>query len=134
MSLVKGSNASPFETRSGDLLTCYRMTNQKISCNCFDALGKCVVSTTIRYTHFHWLIYKLKKPWQEVAKTGLKWGCVRSFQEANTNGERIERANFIIIRLPKLSWGPVACKVHLKPMLKVNLLLIINVYPYSCSW
>ena len=40
LSLVKGSNASPFETRSGDLMTCYRLTNQKISCKCFGAVGK----------------------------------------------------------------------------------------------
>ena len=40
LSLVKGSNATPFETRSGDLMICYGLTDQKISCNCFGAMGK----------------------------------------------------------------------------------------------
>ena len=30
LSLVKGSNATPFEARSGDLLTCHQLTNQMI--------------------------------------------------------------------------------------------------------
>ena len=40
LSLVKESKATPFETRSGDLMTCYGLNNQKISCKCFGAMGK----------------------------------------------------------------------------------------------
>ena len=39
LSLVKGSNATPFKTRSDDLMTCSRLTNQKISCERFGAMG-----------------------------------------------------------------------------------------------
>ena len=81
LSLVKGFNATPFKTRSGDLMTCYRLTNQKISCKCFSAVAKRVLSTTVRYTHCNWLIYKLKRSRQEVTRTCLKRGCVRSFHE-----------------------------------------------------
>ena len=38
--VVKGSNPSPFKTCSGDLMTCYRLTNQEISCKYFGAVGK----------------------------------------------------------------------------------------------
>ena len=33
-------DATPFDTRSGDLMTCYRLTNPKISCKGFGAVGK----------------------------------------------------------------------------------------------
>ena len=102
LSLVKGSNTTPFETRSGDQMTCYRLTNQKISCKCFGALGKrmllSVVSTTIRYTHFHWLIYKLKRSRQEVTSTCHKPGCVRSFHKRQKQIES-EMKGLILIRL-----------------------------------
>ena len=39
LSLVKGSNTTPFKTRSGDLMTCSRLTNQNFSCECFGAVG-----------------------------------------------------------------------------------------------
>ena len=102
MSLVKGSNVTPFKTRSGDLMTCYRLTNQRISCKFFGAVAgeanvtECVESTKIRYTHFHWLIYKLKKSRQEVTRKCLQRGCVRSIlsRATKTNRERDERANF----------------------------------------
>ena len=29
----------PFKTRSGDLMTCIRLTDQKISCECLGAMG-----------------------------------------------------------------------------------------------
>ena len=85
LSFVKGSNATLFERRSGDLMTCYWQTNPKISCKCFGAVGNrmllSVLTTTIRYTRFHWLIYKLKRWWQEVTRTCHKLGCIRSFQQ-----------------------------------------------------
>ena len=73
-------------------MTCYRLTNQWISCKCLGAVGKvteCVVLTTIRYTHFHWLIYKLKSSRQQVIRMCLKRGCIRSFHERQKkqNGE-----------------------------------------------
>ena len=56
---------------------------------------ECVVSTTIRYTRFHWLIDNLKRSRQEVTRTCLERGCVRSFHKRQkTNEERDERANF----------------------------------------
>ena len=48
-----------------------------------------VVSTTIRYTHFHWLFYKLKRSRQEVTRTCLKRGCIRSFHERQKQTESI---------------------------------------------
>ena len=62
---------------------------------------ECVVSTTIRYTHFHWLIYKLKRSWQEVTRTCLKRGCVRSFHERQKQTES-EMKGLILIRLQHL--------------------------------
>ena len=59
---------------------------------------KCVVSTTIRYTHFHWLIYKLKRLRQWVTRTCLKRGCVRSFHERQKQRES-EMKGLILIRL-----------------------------------
>ena len=80
----------------------YRLTNQKISCKCFGAVGKrmllSVLSTTIRYTHFYWLIYKLKRSRQEVTRTCLKRGCVRSFHERQKQTES-EMKGLILIRL-----------------------------------
>ena len=61
-------------------------------------LTECVVLTTIRYTHFHWLIYKLKRSWQEVARTYLKRGCVRSFHDRQKQKES-EMKGLILIRL-----------------------------------
>ena len=94
--------------RSWKDLTCYRLTNHKISCKCFGAVGKrmlplsmstkCVVSTTIWYTHFHWLFYKLKRSWQEVTRTCLKRGCVRSFHERQKQ-KKSEMKGLILIRL-----------------------------------
>ena len=57
-----------------------------------------VVSTTIRYTHFHWLIYKLKKSRQEVTRTCFKRGCVRSFHERQKQ-TKSEMKGLILIRL-----------------------------------
>ena len=59
---------------------------------------ECVESTTIRYTHFHWLIYKLKRSRQEVTRTCLKRGCVRSFHERQKQTES-EMKGLILIRL-----------------------------------
>ena len=59
---------------------------------------ECVVSTTIRYTHFHRLIHKLKRSWQEVTRTSLKRGCVRSFNERQKQTES-EMKGLISIRL-----------------------------------
>ena len=83
-------------------MTCYRLTNQKISCKCFGAVGKrmllSVLSTTVRYTHCYWLIYKLKRSWQEVTRTCLRRGCVRSFHERQKQTES-ELKGLILIRL-----------------------------------
>ena len=59
----------------------------------------------LRYIHFHWLIYNLKRSWQEVTRTCLKRGCVRSFHKRQkTNGERNERANFNKIAMEVRTW------------------------------
>ena len=83
-------------------MTFYQLTNQKISCKCFGAVVKwmllSVVSTTIRYTRFHWLIYKLKRSWQEVTRTCLKRGCVRSFNERRKQ-TKSEKKGLILPRL-----------------------------------
>ena len=104
-------------------MTCYRLTNQKIPCKCFGAVGKwfvteCVVSTTIRYTHFHWLIYKLKRSRQEFTRSCLKRGCVRSFHERQKkSGERNERANFNrLLRWFKRSISLWCCKSNILSM------------------
>ena len=60
-----------------------------------------VVSTTIRYTYFHWLIYKLKRSWQKVIRTCHKRGCVRSFHERQKQTES-EMRGLILIRLSHL--------------------------------
>ena len=71
---------------------------------------ECVVSTTIRYTHFHWLIYKLKRSWMKVTRTCLKRGCVRSFHERQKQ-TMSEMKWLILIRLESRkmflvwSWG-----------------------------
>ena len=49
-------------------------------------------------THFHWLIYKLKTSRQEVTRTCLKRGCIRSFQERQKQTES-EMKGLNIIRL-----------------------------------
>ena len=61
---------------------------------------ECVVSTTIRYTNFHWLIYKLKRSRQEVTRTCLKRSCIRSFHERQKQTES-EMKGLILIRLQK---------------------------------
>ena len=99
----KGSNSTPFETRSGDLMTWYRLTNQKISCKCFSALEKLMLLSVWygpdKIHKFSWLIYKLKRSWQEVTRTCLKRGCVRSFHERKTKQTESEMKGLILIRL-----------------------------------
>ena len=100
--LMKGSDATSFKTHSGDLMTCYHLTNQKISCKFFGPIGMrmlwCVASTTIRYTHFRLLIFKLKRSLQKVTKTCFKLGCVRSFHEQQKQtGSKMK--GLILIRL-----------------------------------
>ena len=56
--------------------------------------------TTIRYTHFHWLIYNLNRSRQEVTRTCLKRGCI--LRATKTKGERNKRANFI--RIDKIKY------------------------------
>ena len=59
---------------------------------------ECVVSTMIGYTHFNWLIYKLKWSRQEVIRTCLKQRCVRSIHERQKQTES-EMKGLILIRL-----------------------------------
>ena len=59
--------------QSEDLLWIFR-------CN-GDANVTVLYQLRIRYTCFHWLIYYLKRSLQEVTRTCLKQGCVRSFHE-----------------------------------------------------
>ena len=83
-------NVTPFKACSFELMTCYWWTNQKISCESFVWYrSECfsVVSTTIKYmyTHFHKLIYYVKRSWRVLNGVSLD----------PSNGERDERANFI---------------------------------------
>lgn len=56
----------------------------------------CVVSTTIRYTHFSLLIYYWKRSCQVVTKTSLEHAWDRSFNDRNRNNrERNETAHLI---------------------------------------
>ena len=55
-------------------------------------------STSIRYTRFHWLIYNLKRSRQEVTRTCIERGCVRSFHERQKQTES-EMKGLILIRL-----------------------------------
>ena len=57
-------------------------------------------STSIRYTRFHWLIYNLKRSRQEVTRTCIERGCVRSFHERQKQTES-EMKGLILIRLTK---------------------------------
>ena len=59
---------------------------------------ECVVLTMIRYTHFHLLIYKLKRSRQEVTRMCLKRGCIRFFQERQKQTES-EMKGLSLIRL-----------------------------------
>ena len=63
-----------------------------------NVIDECVVSTTIRYTHFHWLIYNLKRSRQEVTKTCLERGCVRYFHEQQKQ-TKSEMKGLILFRL-----------------------------------
>ena len=69
-----------------------------LRCNGDAKSTECVVSTTIRYTHFHWLIVYLKRSGQEVTRTWLKRGCVRSFHERQKQ-TMSEMKGLILIRL-----------------------------------
>ena len=119
---MKGSDATSFKTHSGDLMTCYHLTNQKISCKFFGPIGMwmlwCVASTTIRYTHFHLLIFKLKRSLQKVTKTCFKLGCVRSFHEQQKQTGS-EMKGLILIRL-EFVFDVICCVLN---SMKINLLL-----------
>ena len=97
--------------------------------------------TTIRYTHFHWLIYKLKRSRQEVTRTCLKRGCVRSFHERQKQTES-EMKGLILIRLldesPKSYFKLGMNSVHLcipKKNLNVSCFwLFANIMNHTISW
>ena len=100
--LVKGSNATLLKTHSGDLITCSPLTNQKISSECFGAMGmQMLPSVSIDFDKihtFHWLIYNLIRSCQEVLRTCLERGCVRSFHKRQKQ-TKSEMKELILIRL-----------------------------------
>ena len=69
-----------------------------LRCNGDANVTECVVSTSIRYTHFHWLIYNLKRSRQEVTRTCMEQGCVGSFHERQKQAIR-EMKGLILISL-----------------------------------
>ena len=82
---------------------------------------ECVIDT-IRYTHFHWLIYKLKRSWQEVTRTCLKRSCVRSFHERQKQTES-EMKGLIFIRLKQRE---ITLRIALRGIMYIGRGLVLN--------
>ena len=68
-------------------------------CNGDANVTECVVSSSIRYTRFHWLNYNLKRSCQQVNRTCLERGCVRSFHERQKQKESEMKGLILLIRL-----------------------------------
>ena len=91
----------------------------------------CVVSITIRYTHFHWLIVNLKRSRREVTRKCFEWGCIRYFHERQKQ-TMSEMKELILIRLllTMCDFGKEE-SLHFSPHPN-NLPQVIIIYSQTC--